>query len=148
MKIREFRYGNIVMVDNPKYHPQLKNVPLRVIGVEETIFDGKKDFSIRLEDVRNRETYAQLIRFIKPVELTEELFIKLGFELKGYAYDFDNENYEISVSLYLGKWQFYFRKKSKKVTMQYESYVADKKYLHEYQNLYYVITDEELEVKL
>lgn len=79
MKANKLRLGNIVMVDNPEHHPRLKGIELRVIGVEETIFKGKKDFSIRLEDVRNRETYAKLIRFIKPVKLTEDVLLRFGF---------------------------------------------------------------------
>ena len=43
LKATELRIGNFVTVDNPKYHPQLKGVLLRVTGIQEQVILNKID---------------------------------------------------------------------------------------------------------
>ena len=140
IKANELRLNNIVTVDNPEYHPRLKDVPLRVKGMEETIFDGKKDFSIRLED-RNRETYAQLIRFIKPIELTLGILDKCKFDNCSRHYNYD-----------IGEIDAYVKKSGNNVCLSLgifgHGFGDDIEYLHELQNFYFENTKQELEVQL
>lgn len=78
----ELRIGNLVTVDNPNCHPQLKGVPLAVTGVQ----SRGVDYCINLEHVNQKpntyyETYAQFDKFIKPIELTQDwLVYGFGFE--------------------------------------------------------------------
>lgn len=141
MKANEFRYGNIVMVDNPKYHPQLKDVPLRVIGVEETIFDAKKDFSIRLEDMRGRETYAQLIRFVKPIALTRKRIEEIGFKEAGDAH----------LLKPYGLYVWCRTEHEDAWISEIDDVDVDKRdiwYLHKFQNTFFALTNKELEIAL
>ena len=77
----ELHIGNLVFVDNEEYHPQLKDVPLRVIGIT---LNGK-EYAVQLEHINQKpntyyDTYSQFIRFIKPIPLTEDRLVKLKFK--------------------------------------------------------------------
>lgn len=137
---RELRIGNIVYVDNEKYHPKLKNIPLEVSGISECIgLDNEKTYSIGLKHINHNpntyyETYSQFIKFIKPVELTEDLLLKCGFVKKdNYCFYYNGIRLIPIRDLYL-RGNFPIR--------------ADIKYLHQLQNLYYALTGQELEINL
>mgnify|MGYP001293278449 CR=1 FL=1 len=84
IKVNELRLNNIVTVDNPEYHPRLKDVPLRVKEVICNHIDNEEEYVISLEHVsmipnKLYSTYWQFIGFIKPIELTEDVLMKCGF---------------------------------------------------------------------
>ena len=89
MKIdaKELRIGNLVRVNNPKYHPKLKGVILEVTSISETIdLDRKLTYSIGLKHINQKpntyyETYSQFIYFIEPIKLTTKMLVKnFGFK--------------------------------------------------------------------
>ena len=81
---------------------------------------------------------------IKPIELTEEILLKCGFELKGIIFrinnGFDNQ-FDINYSLSRDMFYYYSSK--------YGIYTeVEIKYLHQLQNLYFALTNEELNIQL
>ena len=150
IKVNELRLNNIVTVDNPEYHPRLKDVPLRVKEVICNHIDNEEEYVISLEHVsmipnKLYSTYWQFIGFIKPIELTEDVLMKCGFrkhKLMGYDSNF---TYSIFMggevinitAIYNADFSIMLHSVARKI-----------KYLHELQNLYYAITKEELEVNL
>lgn len=71
----------------------------------------------------------------KPIPLTEEILLKCGFD----KYMIDN--------LYqLGCWQVYFE--DTPIFRIIGCSLCEVKYLHQLQNIYYALTNQELEVKL
>lgn len=78
------------------------------------------------------------INFISPIPLTEELLLKCGFERnKTYKRYFYNG---ISISKYEGEKYFVFD--------GWRFRAIDIKYLHQLQNLYFILTGEELTINL
>jgi len=86
---KELMIGNLVTVDNPKYHPKLKDVVLMVTAIKPAwnIITKKEDYSISLvypnqEPNTYYDSYSQFIKYIKPIKLDEELYLKMGFVWK------------------------------------------------------------------
>lgn len=82
---KELRIGSIVTVDNPEYHPKLKDIPLIVTGIQERVIKGETKYCLSLEHINQKpntyyETYSQYMRFIRPIPLTEEILLKCGAE--------------------------------------------------------------------
>jgi len=80
INVENLRVGNLVHVENPKHHPKLKGVILRVTSISQV--DG--GYSIGLEHTNKNpntyyETYAQLLKYIEPISLSPERLIELGF---------------------------------------------------------------------
>jgi len=82
-KANQLRVGNWVMVNNEKYHPNIKGVMLEITSITETfdLFDKETTHSISLQHVNKKqntyyEKYSQLIRFIDPIPLTPEILEK------------------------------------------------------------------------
>jgi hypothetical protein len=157
MNAQELRIGNLVTVDNPESHPNLKGVVLEVTSIHES---GNRDGYTHgvglkhLNQVKNQyyESYSQFSRFIQPIELTEELVYKAGFlKSPGYLQDYINGiAYQIEINckeLYLLQIenQFYFAE-------DYDGFIYvfgddDTKIalsLHKLQNLVYALTGKEL----
>lgn len=152
MEANEIRIGNIVMVDNPEYHPQLKNVPLRVTKVEERVINRTAEYIVGLEHINQEpntyyESYSQYLKFIKPIELTKNFFrrnkratgwceatemIYIGF-LDGAVYECENNESAVHVDI---------------CSYGHLEEVKHTLYIHELQNLYFILTKQEIEVKL
>lgn len=96
IKPGDLMIGNIVTVDNPQYHPKLKDVPLRVTGIQERSIQGEIECCVNLEHVNQKpntyyDTYSQFLKFIHPIPLTEDILSKAGFKLD------NNKNYWLSL---------------------------------------------------
>lgn len=146
MKITELRIGNIVTVDNPKYHPQLKGVLLRVIGIRENVIADKIEHCLQLEHVAKKantyyQTYSQFTEYINPIPLTEQWLLDFGFEIEREHYD----KGRLSILLADNNNDYY-----KNGRVFYKSWAimeAQPKYVHQLQNLYFALTQEELILK-
>ncbi|HHT04032.1 MAG TPA: hypothetical protein GX005_06925 [Bacteroidales bacterium] len=144
MKITELRIGNLVTVDNPKYHPQLKGVLLRVTGVQERSINGAIETSVTLEhsvkSMVEYQTYSQFIEYIKPIPLTEQWLLDFGFKVKREFYD------KGKLSILLANLKDYHSNGR----VYYNSWAimeSQPKYVHQLQNLYFALTQEELILK-
>lgn len=87
---------------------------------------------------------------IEPIELTREILLKIGFEEKNNCYIYFNEN------VYFIYYQDTFKQeliaivKRKQKCYSYKNELKnyDVKYLHQLQNIYYMLTNEDWNIKL
>ena len=145
MKIEDLRIGNLVSVNNKQFHPNLKGAILRVTGLHERSRNGVVEASVNLEC--ERETYSQFIEYIKPVVLTEQWLLDFGFEDEGgddyivtkgeYTLLLTVEKASIRVFLF----HLYGTYNSK------HTFLKDILYVHQLQNLYFALMQEELILK-
>ena len=132
---------SIVTVDNPQFHPKLKDVPLLVTGISKTRdCEGNMTFGINLEHINQQpntyyESYSQFIKYLKPIPLTNEMLEKCGFIFKLKYCIWRNEKLEIV------QWEYPIYKLSDELEVKLE-------YLHQLQNLYLDLIREDLNVKL
>lgn len=145
----QLRIGNLVIVDNEKYHPKLKDVVLEITEINESMgFDFKNSHGIGLKHINQKpytyyERYSQLIAFIKPIPLTEEWLLKFGFVKYGTLHDSYKLNPFIVELGILGN-HYTFRK----IMNKDESILLkEMKYVHELQNIYKELKGYELPSK-
>ncbi len=153
MKTTDLRIGNFVTVDNPKYHPQLKGVLLRVIGIQENIIADKVEHCLQLEHINKKantyyQTYSQFIEYINPIPLTEQWLLDLGFEkctgrygvyYKHYAL----EGFRVWFPHDIYGWGYTVGRKDFETGDTY--WVKNEvRYVHQLQNLFFALTQEEL----
>lgn len=156
MEATELRIGNFVLVDNAKSHPNLLNEPVIVVGINKKY---EKDFqnsnaTISFE-IDKYNGGSQFNEFIKPIELTEEWILKLGF----LKYDFMNgffikcNNKHLMIQFYNLDILIFYTKvcsDSKGHKMNGRDYFLGKKQInnvHQLQNLYFALTGKELTIK-
>ena len=138
----DLRIGNLVTVNNPKYHPKLKDVILQVISIDELLdFDKIATHAIRLKHINQEpntyyETYSQFIKFIELIPLSEDILLKCGFISNPYQ-----DRYE-------SKWCNVECDKTKGITELWIESHPHIKYLHQLQNLIWINFNEELKVNI
>lgn len=162
MKVNELRIGNIVCVDNEPYHPHLKDVLMRVVSIEHR--HDLPEYSVSLERVVRDNSdvnvnYSQLIRFIKPVRLTEDILLKCGFENTPHFTVTDSKTLDIGRRRLLSigsvedcnQMMFIQSIHNDKITdlvcvhnYDYNGWL----HLHQLQNIYFSLTGEELKIDL
>ena len=120
MNVKELRIGNIVMWEGN--HHKISSI------------NSNGFVSITK---KNLEPSRFLIQETKPIKLTEEWLIKLGFQLVRESQSYDLGNFYIEVDF------------STPITFTYHSgmYSIKLEYIHQLQNLYYSIRREELIIK-
>lgn len=132
MKANELRIGNLVYLYNPDnwedYINQIVRVEaidLKMSAMEKTRW--KNSFG-GLKLVCDKQQFNQFSEYAKPIPLTEELYRKVEKQLikKGFSYGFEKGK----LTLYLSdQWEF------------------ESEFLHQLQNLYFALTNEELTIK-
>lgn len=80
----DLRIGNIVYVDNEKYHAEIKNVPMVVKSISRNYWHGEGyilycELDKLIPEKYNWKSYAQNIEFLKPIEISKEWLLKFGF---------------------------------------------------------------------
>lgn len=87
---------------------------------------------------------TERFEFCKPIELTEELLLKLGFEK---CNDLDTF---YSLDIMNGWTKIYYTPKHNifEISISYHASAVKIKYLHQLQNLYFALTGEELKIEL
>lgn len=140
MKTNELRIGNYVKFYDPINGTNIYRVYY--------IADYGNISSVSLEG--KGQLVSCTVKDIEPIELTEEVLLKIGFEKKNDCYILSNEciffiYYKDSFKQELlasakRKGKYYYN------TNELKNY--DIKYLHQLQNAYYLLTNEELEVEL
>ncbi len=133
MKAQDLRLGNFVIA---------KNEIIKIIEFRESFVLGENDNSI----------IGDLPSQMKPIELTEEWLLKIGFDAmhsSRYMYEKSIINkHNINVVVYIT-----FHTINKTLRMDFSNDLQilnlyDIQYLHQLQNAFYLLTNEELEVKL
>lgn len=119
MKVEELRIGNYYKwyADGKYYYFQVDNA-----------------FFMDINVINNSE----------PIELTEEILLKCGFELKGIIFRINNGfSNQFDINYSLSRDMFYYDSSKYGIYTEVEI-----KYLHQLQNLYFALTNEELNVQL
>jgi len=171
MKANELRIGNYVYLYNPKAWPEYVNELCTVIGIDLKITKKEKEiwqnsFGGLVLESKNRKEFNQFSEYAKPIPLTEEWLLDFCFENWGKGKLYSNEfetydrfvlhnvldgtsNFEVHLitSNYSGG-NLYLQTvcsidEDERINTQY-----DLKYVHQLQNLYFALTNEELIIKL
>ena len=134
MKATELRIGNLVKINN-ELLPETKNEIYKVYGLNAKFDLSFPDSSgvISLNDTKSIRIYSQFDEFIKPIPLTEEWLLRLGFESTN-TYYFSKCNLHLQGDI-RGFHLVISRIDGIKV-----------KYVHQLQNLYFALTGEELTI--
>jgi hypothetical protein len=127
MKASELMIGNYVMAIN-NYED---------IFYVNCIY-GHRDLNITSGIYKNYDT---TIRDIKPIPLTEEWLLKFGFDLINNEY-YQSRNHELKLYWTVNKNKMIPEFNEKRFVTGY-----DFKYAHQLQNLYFILTGEELTIK-
>lgn len=144
VEAKDIRLGNYVRVDNPKHHPTAKDKDLIVVGVQ----DWSKNTSVNLVHVDPKENlfipcYSQKLEFVKPIEITDDWLIHLGF-IKSSEELLYLPIPEINSEIHYEKHQY-----GNVITLQSSVGMFipnDIKYVHQLQNLFFAITGSELKL--
>ena len=165
MKPEQLRIGNLVNVDNIEYHPEITidKTPMKIVG----ICMGNDGYSVQLNtlDITKQDVspfVSQYSKFIIPIELTEEWLIKFGFNKYN---NFVLDSYSIKLNgigvkslcitieqgnQYITLREFNYASEtipSDLVVLRNSDYHGEF-YVHQLQNLYFALTNKELEFKL
>lgn len=140
MKANELRIGNLVFIDT---HIELERVSMRIESISYNAL-SKEHYSMVFAHSGDRFnfSYYPFVSQMKPIPLSEEILLKCGF-----AYNHPKSRDSFS----LGNIHFLLNDGDSVIGngLYMNGYrVADIKYLHELQNLYFAITGEELKVEL
>lgn len=131
MKVNELRIGNLVLYND---------LYCKIIGIDKIGMDEDRV----LVEYHNGETDYCYIGYIEPILLTEEFFLKNGFEKDPMITQYSKEIDEFLISYIDGANGCLLSIQGKKS----QFYKYDIKYIHELQNAYYCLTNEELNVEL
>lgn len=137
MKPEELRIGNYVTINNEKSYSGLKGIPFKVVGIHKL-----EKYSIQLSNNEYYE-YNQFIEFIQPIKLNEELLLKCGLKkvLGGIGWDkFIKDGVELSFAPLVGGGYI--------PVYRFNNDYIKIRFLHQLQNLFYALTQKELEIKL
>ena len=157
----EIPVGSIVTINNPKCHPTLKDVPMIVTGVSPAIdCDKKNTHSVSLEHLNQKpntyyESYSQFIKYVEPIVLTDDLLLKCGLEPEINCNNYFEKKQKTGR---LHKGIFFIAKRMQNMNDHTKSYAAwqydegnckpEIKYLHQLQNLYFSLCNEQLQITL
>ncbi|WP_411898554.1 hypothetical protein [Elizabethkingia bruuniana] len=148
MKASELRIGSLVFLDNEQSWPDLIGIPMEVITITSHLekydkeFFPESDYKLTLKGKCG--IYNQFSQFIKPIELSEELLVILGFESRNSTYIIENDKYEFSLFFY-DAWNLYYKEKEKYGDTEIE--LCGYWHIHELQNLFFALTGEELQIQ-
>jgi hypothetical protein len=100
-------------------------------------------------DYGEYESYATE-DFIQPIELTEELLVNIGFSLTDKDYPCFEILYNNTFMRYIQKFNLLYLENlvSEEEGLHSEIKLYGVKYLHQLQNAYHLLTNDELEIKL
>lgn len=125
MKAQELRVGNYL----ERYGKRVKIVEIGIKHKNDT------NYYLRCEGDNNGYWMDQF----KPIPLTEEVLLKCGFILFGQGYIHETMRYNDL---------FKIREDGYIVYVVKDNYITKLKHLHELQNLYYALTNQELNINL
>lgn len=147
MKAEELRIGSWVFYDNSLYRKGIYKV--WSINNKSTPIKQSITFDLDSEQLDRHVSHAYIVN-IHPVLLTEEILLKCGFRKQL------NGNVHLSIDTRsINSIELVYNFKDKLFTMWTGSditharpVVLEVQYLHQLQNLFYALTNKELEVKL
>lgn len=141
METKELRIGNYVTINNIFSHEKMLNIPLVVCGIEK--LREQEGGIIRLNYPNENDNFVipafcQFDKFINPIQLTEEILWKCGFnKSNGHGY----RSTKIAGVIMISNCGCFFNYFYYDIQIKIE-------YVHQFQNLYFALTGEELEINL
>ena len=154
MDARELRLGNLATINNPEYHPQMKDVPMVVTSISELQgnLDPEPYYSIRLEQVNKNKyewcVFSQMNKYVEPIPLTKYWLLRFGLEKREQGVC---DYFHIGINELTHDWLFDLVW-LKKIEGGYEDFPFYRngkfiiRYVHQLQNLYFALTGEELTI--
>jgi len=152
MKANELRIGNLITIDNSVYWPKLRDLPLIVTHIGQTMnIKGESSHSVGCEHINQKpntyyETYSQFIENIKPIPLTEEWLLRFGFEKDDSGVDIFDQDYCEWYQKEFPTIGILCQSSDKSYIFDENSDTLRLKYVHELQNLNFALTGEELTI--
>lgn len=146
--VQDLRIGNLVTVNNEKYHPSLKGIPLEVTGISEASEDR---WAISLKHINQKrntfyQTYSQFIKYLDPIQLTPEILEAAGLKYREHL-----DDHYIRISEFNDRSDILILSKYNTLVCASNSQPVFFKHvtsLHQLQNLYHSLTGEEFKIKL
>ena len=135
VKCTDLRIGNWVYVPSFKYYNDEEDGFGKVKSINQDSIDVYPFKKLRYDK-------------IEPIELTEEVLVKIGFEKDGNNYSLVCGDIEVGYYIDKFKQVLYINVCREKRFYKNELRSYDVKYLHQLQNAYYCLTGQELEVEL
>ena len=134
MKVQELRIGNWIESDNDFF--QIETLQSK----NHWKFNGNKgDIEINFID-KNKNTYYCELKYINPVPITEEWLVKFGFKKdKYYNTEFAEYRTSYEKDLFVLKENFEY--------LNYTNLKCKLEFVHQLQNLYFALTQTELQIK-
>ena len=145
MKANELRKGNFII-----YSPE-PNLIKMVSGIKTERDINKKEYErVYFIDINMNDCRGKTINWIKPIPLTEEWLLKFGFgkynDCFDYAIYINGDICTFRIMICDNGWWFIIDKPvgdGMRIGINLGTY----KYIHQLQNLYFVLTGKELEIK-
>ena len=140
MKANELRIGNLVTINNEEHHAKIKSIPLIICGIEK--LRSEEGAKILLNYPKEQENivipaFSQFEQFINPIELSDEFMTIFGFKetfMGIYSiWEFDDFGRSFNVTQDSNGFSFQIHGDWKEI-----------KYVHELQNIHFIMTGEEL----
>ena len=140
IQANELRIGNYVYLYNPEAWQEYINEVCTVVGMDLNITKKEKEiwkssFGSLVLESKNKKQFNQFSEYAKSIPLTEEWLLKFGFlKYKGDNKVFWLNDFEFKNDL---KWIFWRGNILKNI-----------KHVHQLQNLYFALTNKELNITL
>jgi hypothetical protein len=135
---KDLRLNNYVAIDNKESWPMVSGLPMQVISISQRADEDFPNSNASITMQRGNDLFSQFNEFICPIVLTEEILIKAGFKRQNNAL---NGPYKNDFSLWNPREETIF-------TLNDTLFTPKIKYIHQLQNLYYILTGEELSFNL
>jgi hypothetical protein len=139
---KDLRVGNLVLTNNPKYRSQDVGKIAYVLNINsEKEFEGMIG-TATIYHLENewKDTYGQFLEYLQPIPLTEELLLKFGFRKESIPVKQNtvlHETYDLNNLHLLRRIEFN--------QIWYNNIQV--KYVHQLQNLFFSLCEEELTLK-
>ena len=146
MKANELRIGNLVLSNNPLYRKDWLGKVLSVLEIKDESVSV-----VAIDELPYAFTGGQFLKYIDPIPLTEEILLKCGFKKQDYnmsnCHVYQKGSYRVLKSF-----------NDNNINQDYSLCIngispptwsiAHFKYVHQFQNLYFALTNTELEINL
>jgi hypothetical protein len=147
IKPEDLRLGNIILVDNEKHHPKLKDIPMivktisRNWSMDKITENYQYKYYCELDKLEPKkydiDNYSQFLGFLKPIEINPDWLIKFKFEMS-----YQNKKAQIGCLILLegvDRWRLYWQFGDNQIFLDRKL-----KFIHELQNIFKELTTYEL----
>ena len=135
MKIQanELMIGNLLFL-------KFTNEVVEILGIN--AHETNKEITHTLSLKKGLSLYYEKVSVLKPIEITEEWLLSAGWE-----FQYELQGYKNYCSMVLPFDDILFNIKTKKYNWNCWENVSFPKYIHQLQNLYFALTNEQLKIK-